>query len=96
MNIIAKMAGIRPGNGIMRQYKNAKIRRNVAVGGALFDFGIAANNAKIKDGFGTIVMGGLTCLMMKLAKDNHYKIKQLKPHRNLIVARAKKIFAAKK
>jgi len=96
MNIIKNMIGIRPGNGIMRQYNNAKIIRNVEVGTALFDFLAATTHAKRKNSFGTMFMSGLTCLMIKFAKDNHCKMKQLKPQRDLIIARAKKIFAAKK
>lgn len=95
MNVITKMTGIRPGNSVIRQYKNAKIRRNIFAGTAVMDFAIAASNARHKDGFGTLVMGSLTCLMIKLSKDSHSIIKQLKPQREAIILRAKKIFAAK-
>lgn len=87
-----KVFGIRAGNGIMRQYKNAKIRRNVFAGTAVMDFALATSNAQRKDGFGTFLLGSLTCLMMKLSKDNHLIMKQLKPEHDAILLRAKKIF----
>ncbi len=96
MSKIAKMLIVRPGNAITRQYKNAKINRNMLAGTALFDFSIATMDAMDKNASGTIIMGFLTCLMMKLTKDYNCRVQMLKPHYGEIVARAKKIFATKK
>lgn len=96
MSRISKVLFTRPGNAITRQYRNAKINRNMLGATALFDFSIAAMDAMDKNASGTVIMGLLTCFLMKLSKDCHYNMLKLKPQYNEILTRANKIFASKK
>jgi len=92
MSIITKAIEIRSGNGICRKYRNAKINRNLLAGTTLLDFSVASMDALEKNASGTIIMGLLTCFILKLCKDCHCSMLKLKPQHDAIVARAKKIF----
>lgn len=92
MNIIQKSAGMRAGNTIARQYKNARIQRNAGIFGTLMDFSFAAQHATAHEPGWTTVFGGFTCLMVKLTQLSHLKMKELRPQYKEIVARAKQIY----
>lgn len=92
MNIIQRAHGMRPGNSIVRQYKNSKIQRNAGIVGTLMDFSFAAQHASEHHAGWATVFGGFTCLMIKLTKDAHLRLKSLRPQYEEIVARARQIY----
>lgn len=95
MNRLQKLIGMRNGNGIMRQYKNAKIIRNLTGGVAAYDLYVGARHAMNHDAVGTMFFGGFSCFFLKLAKDSTDIMKNLRPMRDEIVARAKQIYMNK-
>lgn len=86
------MNPIYTGSSIVKQYQRAKLRRNIYAGTSMMDFGFASQHALDHEAGTTTMFGGLTCLMLKFAKDQHQIMKELRPQYKEIVARAKQIY----
>lgn len=86
------ISGIRLGNGIARQYKNAKVRRRFFIGQSALSTVVVG--AAIKEGStsGAILLSGTTALFLSMAKKCHNTVKSLEPAYQQIVQRANKIF----
>ncbi len=87
---------IRPGNGISRQYNNAKIIRNRGwlVGGS--SFVLAGLNASQRNGFFTVALGIITCVWAKIIETSIYRMQGLKNEYKQILERANSIKNQKK
>ena len=86
------LSGIRLGNGIARQYKNAKIRRRFFVAQSGLSTCAAAIGIKESVPQGTVIFSGATALFLSMAKKYHNTVKSLEPAYQQIVQRANKIF----
>lgn len=86
------LSGIRLGNGIARQYKNAKIRRRFFIGQSALSTIIVG--AAVKEGSvaGATLLTGATALFLAIAKRCHKTMKSLEPAYQQIVQRANRIF----
>ena len=86
------ISGIRLGNGIARQYKNAKLRRRFFViqSGLSTTAAVIAGKDGSLPGFG-IFTGG-TALFLAMAKRCHNAMHELQPAYKKIINRAKLIY----
>lgn len=86
---------LRPGNGIARQYKNAKIMRRVAAGIGLMEFGMASMTAMNKSLLPTLIIGAFTFRMIGQVEKAHNKMLELRPKYEKILEKAKRVFKSK-
>jgi hypothetical protein len=86
------LSGIRLGNGIARQYKNAKLRRRFYVIQSGLSTTATAMAAKEGTYAGVGIFTAATALFLSMAKKCHKTMKSLEPAYQEIVQRANKIF----
>ena len=86
------ISGIRYGNGIARQYKNAKLRRRFFVVQSGLGAVAAGVSAKEKTPQGVVIFSGATALFLSMVKKYHKAMKELEPAYLEIVSRAKTIY----
>jgi len=80
---------------IVRSYKRVKNSRNISATGTIMNFTFASQHALNHEAGWTMVFGGLTCIMLKVAKDTQDILNILRPEYKAIVARAKQIYSKK-
>lgn len=86
------LSGIRLGNGIARQYKNAKIRRRFFAIQSGLAIGATTIGIKEKMPQGIILFSGATAIMVSMMKKCNKAMKSLEPAYQEIVQRANRIF----
>jgi hypothetical protein len=86
------ISGIKYGNGIARQYKNAKLRRRFFVAQSGLGAVAAGLSAKEKVPQGVLIFSGASVLFLSLAKKCHKVMKSLEPAYQEILNRAKIIY----
>ena len=86
------VSGIRLGNGIARQYKNAKLRRRFFIIQSGLSTTAAAMAGKEGSIAGVGIFTGGTALFLSMANKCHKTMKSLEPAYQEIVQRANKIF----
>ena len=86
------ISGIRYGNGIARQYKNAKIRRRFFIVQSGFGAIAAGISAKEKVPQGIAIFSGASAIFLSMVKKCHKTMKELEPAYQEILSRAKLIY----
>ena len=94
--IIMKIeANYNNGNAVNRVYRRVRRMRNSAVVLAAVDFSVATMMAKMHQALPTVIMGGVTCMMINRTNKCNKLLKIVQPFYHEIVARAQRIYSKK-
>ena len=93
---VNSVMGLRPGKGIARQYKNAKICRAVHASTGLANFSLASMTALNHSLLPTLMIAFFTFRSIRQVEIIQNEMSKLKPRYDEIVKKAKRVFNNKK